>query len=135
MMKNLWLALCTLTIANPIAVDAFGVGGHTRSLFTSSSRIGMSSPGEWENDDFLSSLGGGGGGDDAANEGYYDQSGGSDVERVVPENTMTDEEITMMAMRSAQFYNTDTSMEEAYGMPRQGPPRKQEEEEESGDFQ
>ena len=57
------------------------------------------------------------------------------MERIVPENNMSDEEITMMAMRAAQFYNTDTSMEEAYGTPRQGPPRKQEPEEEYGEFQ
>lgn len=48
---------------------------------------------------------------------------------------MTDEEITMMAVRAAQFYNTDTSLEEAYGTQRQGPPRKQEEEGGGEDWQ
>ena len=48
---------------------------------------------------------------------------------------MTDEEITMMAVRAAQFYNTDTSLEEAYGTQRQGPPRKQEEEGDGEEWQ
>lgn len=39
-----------------------------------------------------------------------------------------------MAMNSAQFYNTDTSIEEVYGTPREGPPRKQDDELE-GEFQ
>ena len=75
----------------------------------------------------FSSLGGGGGENYDPNQGYQ-EGFGEPVERIVPENDMTDEEITMMAMRAAQFYNTDTSLEEAYGTPRQGPPRRQDEE-------
>ena len=52
-------------------------------------------------------------------------------ERIVPENGLTDEEITQMAMRSAQFYNTDTPIEQVYGIPSDGPPSKQDE----GEFQ
>lgn len=89
----------------------------------------MSSPGGWENDNFLESLGGSGEEDgDPANENPGDPP-------PAPQNEMTDEEITMAAMRAAQFYNTDASMEEAYGVARDGPPRKREEEQEGGDFQ
>lgn len=94
----------------------------------------MSSPNDWDNDDFLNSLGGG--------EGVNPMDEGNDnfqqpVERIVPANEMTDEEITMMAMNAAQFYNTDTPIEEAYGTPRQGPPRKQQVDDidEEGEFQ
>jgi hypothetical protein len=117
---SLALFSCTLSIAG-----AFGAGSR-RPLIGGGVALKMSSPGGWENDDFLESLGGEGGGD-GGNDSYYG--------REVPENDLTDEEITMMAMRSAQFYNTDTSMEEAYSVPREGPPRKQEEEEEYEDFQ
>jgi hypothetical protein len=67
--------------------------------------------------DYLNSLGGSGNGG-MMNEGYHDQQ----EQRAVPENDMTDEEITMMAMRAAQYYNTDTSIKEVYGISRQGPP-------------
>lgn len=94
----------------------------------------MSSPNDWDNDDFLNSLGGGGDGNP--------MNGGNDntqqpVERIVPANEMTDEEITMMAMNAAKFYNTDTPIQEAYGTPRQGPPRKQQVDDidEEGEFQ
>mmetsp|Transcript_13562 Transcript_13562/g.29361 ORF Transcript_13562/g.29361 Transcript_13562/m.29361 type:complete len:125 (-) Transcript_13562:119-493(-) len=124
MNPSFWLALCTLRIAR---IRAFCVVGRPLSLPTSPSRMGMSSPGGWENDDFLNSLGGGGGDYDAANEGYYEQAAENNVEQIVPENDMTDDEITMMAMRASQFYNTDTPIEEVYGVQREGPPRKQEE--------
>ena len=73
------------------------------------------------------SLGDSGGSGDPADENDGNQA-------PAPQNDLTDEEITMMAMRASQFYNTDTTLEEAYGIPRDGPPRRQEEEEE-GDFQ
>lgn len=81
-------------------------------------------PQGWDNDDYLNSLGGGGMGN-SINEGD-----GYAEERIVPENDLTDEEITQMAMRSAQFYNTDTPIEQVYGIPRDGPPGKDE-----GEFQ
>lgn len=135
--------LVVLAIALPHAAVAFGVG---RTIPVAAARrpspipaggasaLGMSSPGSWENDDFLESLSGGGGGDQS-DEGYgqaAEESG--NVEPIVPGNhDMTDEEITMMAMRSAQFYNTDTSLEDVYGKPSDGPPSSQGEEE--GEFQ
>ena len=61
-----------------------------------------------------------------------DKAGGS-VEPIVPENDMTDEEITEMSLRAATFRNTDASIEEAYAVTRKDPPGKQEEE--IGDFQ
>ena len=69
----------------------------------------------------LSGGGGGAGGENPANEG-------GNVERIVPENDMTDEEVTMMAMRNAQFRNSDVAIEEVYGKPR-------EEEDGEGEFQ
>ena len=93
-------------------------------MSTTSSHLGMSTPGggDWDNDDFLNSLGGNSGGMDRPATG-----GGGDypIERNNPSNDLTDEEITAMAMNSARFYNTDTPLEEAYGSPRQGPPLKQ----------
>lgn len=84
-------------------------------------------PQGWDNDDYLNSLGGGGGGkSNSINEG-----GGYAKERFVPENDLTDEEITQMAMRSAQFYNTDTPIEQVYGISRDEAPGKQDE----GEFQ
>ena len=133
-MKNTWLAVAILALPSPVGA------------FTTANRSGVStavvpfrlmsysapggwddtSNGGWDNDDYLNSLGGSGNGE-AMNEGYYDQQ----EQRVVPENDMTDEEITMMAMRAAQYYNTDASIEEVYGVPRQGPPSRMDE----GEFQ
>eukprot|EP00804_Cyclotella_cryptica_P010300 CCRYP_012230-RA/>CCRYP_012230-RA protein AED:0.50 eAED:0.48 QI:0/-1/0/1/-1/1/1/0/84 len=84
----------------------------------------MSTPnfGDWKNDDFLHSLG--------SNEGdsSYVEPPLSPQERPMSvTNDMTDEEITEMALRAAKFYNTDTSIEEAYGIRREGPPRRTEE--------
>ena len=131
----------TLLFISPVSVGAFGVWPGIAPLSfdttTTASCLGMlSTPpggdGSWENDDFLESLSGNSGG--AA--GNFMNTGGEfsaeePVERVVPENDMTDEEITMMAMRAAQFYNTDKSIDEAYGVPRSGPPRKKDAEDES----
>merc|ERR1719291_1487941 len=79
-----------------------------------------STPGGWDNDDFLNSLSGGedNGGGDTGRDSQDDQNQ-QQPESIVPENNMIDEEITLMAMRSAQYYNTDTSLEEAYGTPRE----------------
>ena len=81
----------------------------------------MSTPnfGDWKNDDFLNSLGSNDG--DAA---YVQQQ---PPQQMPIQNDLTDEEITEMALRAAKFYNTDTSIEEAYGIRREGPPRRQEE--------
>jgi hypothetical protein len=135
-----------------LVVGAFGVRPDAARSHdtTPSSCLGlgmMSTPpapgGGWENDDFLESLsgnsgggGGGGGGGGAASNPMNTGGNTSEeepVERNVPENDMTDEEITMMAMRAAQFYNTDKTIQEAYGVPRGGPPRKKDEDE--NDFQ
>ena len=86
--------------------------------------LSMSTPGggDWDNDDFLNSLGGG---DSGGMDGSAPAAGGDPIEFKNPGNDLTDEQITEMAMNSARFYNTDTPMEEAYGSPRQGPPLKQ----------
>ena len=136
--------LIALLLIIPVSVGAFGVrpgtalfSFDTTTTTTSCLGLGMlSTPpggdGSWENDNFLESLSGNSGGV----TGNFMNTGGEfsadePVERVVPENDMTDEEITMMAMRAAQFYNTDKSIDEAYGVPRSGPPRKKVEEDES----
>lgn len=130
------LVVCLCSINNDSSgggsgrvVTAFSPSCYPSSSFanyrklTSTSYLSLSTPGggDWDNDDFLNSLGGGGsptgdGGDDS-----------NSIERNNPANDLTDEEITAMAMNSARFYNTDTPMEEAYGAPRQGPPLKQQE--------
>ena len=43
-----------------------------------------------------------------------------------PAVELTDEEITQWALNAADFYNTDTSVQEAYGVKREGPPRRAE---------
>lgn len=133
MMKNVfksWLG-ALIALSNASAVGAFcvvGIGSIT--VRSSDLSISMSTPGSWDNDDFLESLGRGGGGGGAANSASQgDNISEEPGERAVPENDMTDEEITMMAMRAAQFYNTDTPMEEAYGVQKKGPPGKNDEEE------
>jgi len=90
----------------------------------------MSTPGggDWDNDDFLNSLGGG----DSGGMDGPPPAGGDPIEFKNPGNDLTDEQITEMAMNSARFYNTDTPMEEAYGSPRQGPPLKQQQKDDSG---
>ena len=139
----LFFHIITFSFAIPVFVGAFSVRSGTSPIFsfdattmTSSSCLSMvSTPGGgWENDDFLESLSGNGGGASgkSMNTGG-NRSEDEPVQRIIPENDMTDEEITMMAMRAAQFYNTDSTMEEAYGVPKTGPPRKKVEEE--GEFQ
>jgi hypothetical protein len=76
--------------------------------------------GDWTNDDFLNSLGGDGTAADGSQTPPQQQ-------QQVSQNDLTDDEITEMALRAAQFYNTDTSIEEAYGVKRDGPPRKNQE--------
>jgi len=93
--------------------------------------LSMSTPGgggDWDNDDFLNSLGGG----DSGGMDGPPPAGGDPIEFKNPGNDLTDEQITEMAMNSARFYNTDTPMEEAYGSPRQGPPLKQQQQDDSG---
>lgn len=81
----------------------------------------MSTPnfGDWKNDDFLNSLG--------SNDGDSAYVQQQPPQQMPIQNDLTDEEITEMALRAAKFYNTDTSIEEAYGIRREGPPRRQEE--------
>ena len=110
--------------------------------------------GDWTNDDFLNSLGGGGGDDNQQQQNYNQQYGGEYDENYNNEQfssydeakahlqqlqqqqqnqqqqqqvEMTDEEITEWAMRAAQFYNTESSVQEAYGMSAPKPPRVDEE--------
>jgi len=99
-------------------------------MSTTTSHLGMSTPdgGDWDNDDFLNSLGGG----DSGGMDGPPPAGGDPIEYKNPGNDLTDEQITEMAMNSARFYNTDTPMEEAYGSPRQGPPLKQQQQDDSG---
>ena len=99
------------------------------------SHLSMSTPGsggDWDNDDFLNSLGGG---SDSGNMDGPPPAGGDPIEFKNPSNDLTDEQITEMAMNSARFYNTDTSIEEAYGSPRQGPPLKQQQQDDGDDLQ
>ena len=139
-MKNTSLAVALLALPN--IVGAFTTAGGAwststaPSVVTSSFRLmsysapgggwdDSSNAGGWDNDDYLNSLGGGTGNGETYGGGYYcDQQQQQQQEeggqyRVGPENDMTDEEITMMAMRAAQYYNTDASIEEVYGVPRQ----------------
>mmetsp|Transcript_26037 Transcript_26037/g.44245 ORF Transcript_26037/g.44245 Transcript_26037/m.44245 type:complete len:138 (-) Transcript_26037:220-633(-) len=76
--------------------------------------------GDWTNDDYLNNLGGNG--DGSAN----DESGGAENNYTPPQNELTDEEITAWALNAASFYNTESSVEEAYGVKREGPPRREE---------
>mmetsp|Transcript_11424 Transcript_11424/g.14589 ORF Transcript_11424/g.14589 Transcript_11424/m.14589 type:complete len:141 (+) Transcript_11424:91-513(+) len=78
--------------------------------------------GDWTNDDYLNNLGGNG--DGSANEG--DNVGGAENNYTPPQNELTDEEITAWALNAASFYNTESSVEEAYGVKREGPPRREE---------
>lgn len=122
-LPNLFFVCNPFTIVGKMSV----IGGTYHHLASTPSGWD-NNPQGWDNDDYLNSLGGGGGGGmgNSINEG-----GGYAEERFVPENDLTDEEITQMAMRSAQFYNTDTPIEQVYGIPRDGPPIKQDE----GEFQ
>ena len=134
MMKNSCIFAVLVVLPNLFFVcDAFTVVGITSGLgstyhlLLSTPQGWDNNPQGWDNDDYLNSLGGGGGGmGNSINEGD-----GYANERIVPENGLTDEEITQMAMRSAQFYNTDTPIEQVYGIPSDGPPSKQDE----GEFQ
>ena len=85
--------------------------------------------GDWTNDDYLNNLSGSdddyGGG--AYGENYNEQEVAQNyAQNEAPANNLTDEEITAWALKSAQFYNTDVSVQEAYGVKRDGPPRREE---------
>eukprot|EP00984_Skeletonema_dohrnii_P002464 scaffold851_cov50-Skeletonema_dohrnii-CCMP3373.AAC.1 len=68
--------------------------------------------GDWTNDDYLNNLGGNDG-DGNTNEG--DNESGAETNYTPPQNELTDEEITAWALNAASFYNTESSVEEAYG--------------------
>ena len=101
------------------------IATNRKLMSITTSHLSMSTPGggDWDNDDFLNSLGGG----DSSGMDGPPAGGGGDVpiEYQNPGNDLTDEQITEIAMNSARFYNTDTPLEEAYGSPRLGPPLKQ----------
>ncbi|KAL3788640.1 hypothetical protein ACHAWO_011856 [Cyclotella atomus] len=121
------LLLITVTVAALLAASANAFASHPDFNKKRLCSLLRSQPqpnfGDWTNDDFLNSLGGENN-DPAENQ---QQQSPPQQQQQVPQNDLTDEEITMMAMRAAQFYNTETSIEEAYGIRREGPPRKQEE--------
>ena len=78
--------------------------------------------GDWTNDDYLNNLGGNG--DGSANESTNES--GAENNYTPPQNELTDEEITAWALNAASFYNTESSVEEVYGVKREGPPRREE---------
>ncbi|KAL7484381.1 hypothetical protein ACHAW6_010016 [Cyclotella cf. meneghiniana] len=130
---NTLILICTLNYRSLTPIHSFTIGSSTTKQTnnnnsryrhrrtTTAGTVSMSTPnfGDWKNDDFLNSLGSNDG--DAA---YVQQQ---PPQQMPPQNDLTDEEITEMALRAAKFYNTDTSIEEAYGIRREGPPRRQEE--------
>lgn len=140
MTNTAWLHIA-LSFTSIAFVGAFSVRPQTVGIFSSdtttmtmTSWLGkgmtlMSTPGSWENDDFLESLSGKSGNAAGSRNTDNNSSEEGPVERFIPENDLTDEEITAMAMRAAQFYNTDKSIDEAYGIPRSGPPKKNDEDE------
>jgi hypothetical protein len=115
---NHYHLLAILAIAPLISIDAFSSSWSHPCRGTSL----RSTPGDWTNDDFLNSLGGG----DDENSGNSNDSSPPQQQQV-PQNDLTDDEITEMALRAAQFYNTDTTVQEAYGVRREGPPRRKDE--------
>jgi len=74
--------------------------------------------GDWTNDDYLNNLGG--------SDGSANEESGAENNYTPPQNELTDEEITAWALNAASFYNTESSVEEAYGVKREGPPRREE---------
>lgn len=130
-MKYTWLSGALFALPNLVGAftvaERHGPFGAFRLMSTPGGGWD-NTPSGWDNDDYLNSLGGGGG---DVNEGYGYGETEAVEQRIVPENEMTDEEITMMAMRAAQYYNTDAPIEEVYGVPRQGPPQRIDE----GEFQ
>ena len=88
--------------------------------------------GDWTNDDYLNNLSGTTNDDYYSNENYEEQEVSENYttqqqqQAAAPQNQLTDEEITAWALNSASFYNTDVSIEEAYGVKRDGPPRREE---------
>ena len=87
--------------------------------------------GDWTNDDYLNNLSGSddydGDGGGAYSGNYNEEQQNYAQQNEAPaNNNLTDEEITAWALNSAQFYNTDVSVQEAYGVKRDGPPRREE---------
>ncbi len=93
--------------------------------------------GDWTNDDYLNNLGGGDGGNEESNQYYneqYNENSNHNNEQYTnnnenpppQQNELSDDEITQWALNAASFYNTDTSVQEAYGVKRDGPPRREE---------
>ena len=88
--------------------------------------------GDWTNDDYLNNLSGSDDYDDGDGGAYSGNYNEQEVAQNYAQseapanNNLTDEEITAWALNSAQFYNTDVSVQEAYGVKRDGPPRREE---------
>ena len=131
----------------------FLVSEHNNRITTSCLYQQQPNFGDWTNDDFLNSLSGGDQ-QQQQQQNYNNQYGGDYDENYNNEQfssfdeakahlqqlqqqqqqqqqnqqqvEMTDEEITEWAMRAAQFYNTESSVQEAYGMSAPKPPREDE---------
>lgn len=82
--------------------------------------------GDWTNDDYLNNLGGGSGDENSQYNDQYNEEQQYNQNQNPPQNSLTDEEITQWALNAASFYNTEVSVQEAYGVPRDGPPRREE---------
>mmetsp|Transcript_15272 Transcript_15272/g.23698 ORF Transcript_15272/g.23698 Transcript_15272/m.23698 type:complete len:145 (-) Transcript_15272:522-956(-) len=99
---------------------------HTTTSFKSSivSLAQQQQPnfGDWTNDDYLNNLGGGDG-DENSNQ-YNENPAPPPAQN--NNQQLSDDEITQWALNSASFYNTDVSVQEAYGVKRDGPPRREE---------
>jgi hypothetical protein len=113
-------AFILAAVVSHVAVSAFTSSPNKTSPRTTTHCRSTPKFGDWNNDDFLNSLGGN------EQQGNYEEPLQQE-QRQVPQNDLTDEEILEMSLRAAQFYNTDTTIEEAYGVRRGGPPRRKEE--------
>ena len=151
-MRTLLTILFTVTLLSFCTRSSHGFSTQKSFLrnnpaasFLSSTRLAQQQQqpnfGDWTNDDYLNNLSG-------SNDYDYDDDGGAysenyneqqvaqnyaqqqnyaqNDEAPVANNNLTDEEITAWALNSAQFYNTDVSVQEAYGVKRDGPPRREE---------
>ena len=130
-MKSLFLLLTLLPIIHGFSIHSSSP--HRRHSSTLASQ--QPNFGDWTNDDYLDNLGNNSNeyNDQNYEQGYnnneennYNQYNNNNNEQQQPQNEMTDEEITQWALNAASFYNTETSVQEAYGIKRDGPPRRPE---------
>ena len=136
------LSFCTRSIHGFATQKSF-LRNHPTASFLSSTRLAQQQQqqpnfGDWTNDDYLNNLSGSDDYDydDYDDDGAYSENYNEEQQNVQQQNyaqneapannNLTDEEITAWALNSAQFYNTDVSVQEAYGVKRDGPPRREE---------